>query len=193
MNIPAQLIRPYVIEFVDDAPVMNGPLPGLTVLAEKTELHYDTIQHIWSGEANALEFDVVDRILCAVGAVQAWFAEPLAEYYRGRIATRPRKPKSRCHRVGCSNKIPQREWPGGQPSKYCSVKCRISAQNKRQRNRFRKGRYSNHKDKCVNGHDWNEENTYVTKTGHWLCRVCIRDRARERRRLARQARLEDAA
>lgn len=36
---------------------------------------------------------------------------------------------------------------------------------------------------CVNGHPWDEENTYVVKAKGWrMCRACARERARERSR-----------
>lgn len=189
-RVPARLLRPLVQEFVGESeiPSMGGPLPRLTVLADKTNLHYDTIQHIWAGEEKTVEFEVADRILCAINAVQAWFREPLAEIYRNANslgAIDP--PKGRCQRRGCSNPLPPKTWPGGQPQKYCSRTCRDAASRSRLRDKTRVGRYSNPLDRCVNGHDWSTENTYISPGGKRLCRVCMRQRQAEIRRKARQA------
>ena len=36
-------------------------------------------------------------------------------------------------------------------------------------------------DKCVNGHDWDEENTYRRSNGYTVCRSCLRDQRRLRK------------
>ena len=41
---------------------------------------------------------------------------------------------------------------------------------------------SNKKDYCKRGHELNEENAYTTSRGHKYCRVCKRDKAREKHR-----------
>jgi hypothetical protein len=42
------------------------------------------------------------------------------------------------------------------------------------------------KTKCIHGHDFTVENTYVYADGRRTCRTCIRDRSRERMREARK-------
>jgi len=44
---------------------------------------------------------------------------------------------------------------------------------------------------CVNGHEFNEENTYVwPKTGKWVCRACVRERMQRRRSQEKAVRVE---
>lgn len=193
MSIPVALLQPYVAEFVAPTLTNDDRLPGLTTLAEKTCLSYDTVQRLWSGAVDSVSFEVADRILCAINAVQAWHRPgPLSEIYAtrdllevnaGGFQTGP--PSDRCQRHGCSNKLPPVTHRGGQPRKYCSTKCRVSAANKRNRPEPQ-GRYSNHNDVCPSGHDWSPENIYITPAGHRQCRVCTRERIRARRREAQQ-------
>ncbi len=170
MNIPAVLIQPYVAKFVGDSPQMHGPLPRLAALAEKTALHYDTIQRVFTREDYVVEFEVADRILCAVGAVEAWYKEPLNEIYRETKLLEIHPPKGRCARRGCTKPLPPKTW-GGLPRKYCSESCRKRAASQRRNS----GRYSNWMDQCVNGHDWNEANTYIRPNGKRHCRACVRE------------------
>lgn len=187
MTVPAALIRPYVLEFVDDPiPAPGQPLPALTTLATKTALSYDTIQRVWAGTTESLQFDVADRILCAVNAVQAWFREPLRQIYTQHALPEIVPPRGRCQRRGCTASLPPKKQPGGQPRKYCSRTCRDAASRARCRDKIRTGRYSNPLDRCVHGHDWSPENTYVSPQGKRLCRQCMRDNQAQQRRRARQ-------
>lgn len=189
MSVPAALIQPYVVEFVEEHKEFDRRerllSPGLTTLAIKTALHFDVIERVYSGRKISVQFDTADRILCAVGAVQAWYDEPLLSIYREHSAMEVDPPKNRCHRRGCSNVVPPRAFPGGRPRKYCCLSCRNRDYLRKRRPRV--GRYSNLMDKCVHGHDWSPENTYVTPDGkHRLCRQCMRDNAKAQRQKQRK-------
>ena len=186
MSVPGELLMPFVAEFVGESPTMNGELPGLLVLAEKTALSYDTIQELRTGKAGQVSFEVADRVLCATNAVQAWHSPgPLRDIYLTHTLSEVKPPSDRCQRKGCSSKIPPKTWSGGQPRKYCSRTCRDAASRTRLRDKIRKGRYSNPLDKCVNGHDWSPENTYISPGGKRLCRPCMRKAQKLRRRKRR--------
>lgn len=196
MSVPAELIRPFVRRFVEGTLTNNDTLPGLATLAAKTSLHYDTIQHIWTGRSENVGFDVADRILCATNSVQAWYTGELGEIYWTHVLRDIAPPVDRCQRRGCVEKIPPKTNSGGYPRKYCSRTCRDAASRQRRAAKQGKsGRYSNPYDKCVHGHDWSEENTYTSPQGKRLCRACmrIRQRGERRRRRNREARLESVA
>jgi hypothetical protein len=192
VSVPPELLQPYVADFVDEAQA-RGALPGLSILAEKTGLCYDTIQRIWSGNARGtVTLEAADRILCAVNAVQAWYVGPLHEIYAAKPLNEVPVPKGRCQRRGCTKALPVKTWSGGLPQKYCSVACRNTASRWRYKRRIGRpvGRYSNPFDACVNGHDWSPENTYISPGGKRLCRQCMRDnqrRQRQRKKRMRQA------
>jgi hypothetical protein len=149
-------------------------------------------------KSKRISFDFADKILCKLDLVNLWY-EPLKDIYESLDLSKPSRHDlkvlvdgKRCAKVGCANVfIPGTPQGGGRPQRFCSTKCRISAQNKRrvEAQRLREGRqprYGNPNDTCINGHDCSPENTYISPQGKRLCRGCMRDNARRTRQRKRE-------
>lgn len=59
--------------------------------------------------------------------------------------------------------------------------CQVEAGRRRRREKGLKGSAQSAKTHCPAGHEYNEENTYrVPGKNHRLCRICLREKAKER-------------
>lgn len=60
-------------------------------------------------------------------------------------------------------------------------KCSICMNTAGWRRRRAEGKWQMHGPVCKRGHEWTEETTIITRTGHRRCRICARDGARRRK------------
>lgn len=157
--------------------VFVSPLQALALMAG---VSYDTLYRVRSrAKMRTIEFDLADRLLCAMNLVHLWWREPLKEVYLSLDLSEPGLPPGlttdglrRCAAEGCSVMF---EPPSLRPDKkYCSTACRNRVLNRRQNDSQPR------QSKCRNGHWRTEENTILMEDGTRRCRVC---QAESRRRV----------
>jgi hypothetical protein len=91
--IPGEVARPIIQEYLDNYKTYgydNYPVgspeymaaPGaLMLLAERSGVKQSTLYKFMAGINQSLDFDVLDRIICAMGRPSLWLEEPLVSFY----------------------------------------------------------------------------------------------------------------
>lgn len=168
-NVPTAVVGPVIEELVRE----RWPHSGYEVLAEKVGCHVDSIDAIVRQESPGAEFDLVDKILCALGRPDMWIGA-LADIY-------PTKFMETCALHSCNKKFPER-FGGRTRKRYCSPRCstlgNAVARGEATGKRLRQKGY------CLKGHKMTPENT-ITKwrerdqAYEHQCRECKRTTQRE--------------
>lgn len=199
-RIPAEPIVAAILEFLDKEGTrlgdeMTTPAP-MIVLAERADLREATLYSMIRGRTKTVDFDVADRLLCAMNMHDLWLtdlhevyvAAGLHEGERSRKVERASGLKV-CARKGCSNTFTQPvKTP---PKKYCSETCcAASYWHKKHgaKTTLRGPGRKLEKLVCRNGHERTPENTGFNGVANF-CRICKnasdrRSRARARERNA---------
>lgn len=176
-NVPTSVVGPVIATLIEDRwPARLRPDAeeyGTTILAEKVGCHIDSIDAIVRQVNPGAEFDLVDKILCALGRPDMWIGQ-LADIY-------PTKFVETCALHSCNKKFPER-FGGRTRKRYCSPRCstlgNAVARGEATGARLRQKGY------CLKGHKMTPENT-ITK---WRerdqkfeqqCRECKRATQRE--------------
>lgn len=167
---------------------------AIYLLAERADMHGDTLQKIVVGRSKTIDFDVADRLLCVLGKADCWRGE-LQEVYaqaklddgrKQRTTVKPSKAK-RCARRGCSVQfVPSKHGP---KQRFCSNACRNSAWklSKGMKTGPRGPGRSLEAFACRNHHERTPENTGTNSRGHRYCLTCHRDSMRRQRAKKRSA------
>lgn len=186
-KIPTELITPIVSTYLENHD------EDYQTLALRARVHHDTLWTVIQGLHKRVDFDISDRLLCAMGLVHLWWREPLREvYYSVDLSEKGRAPKLepgqvRCHAPGCLLIfLPRRGGSGGHNKQlYCSDRCRertIKMRNGNQRREFNSRKYV-----CRHGHPRTPDNTEFLGNGTRRCRVCNRRATQEFRHRQREA------
>ena len=183
-RIPAEPVVAVIRDYLGaEERKVNGSFRAETsiyLLAERADMHGDTLQKIVSGRNKTIDFDVADRLLCVIGKADMWYGELRDVYaeamFDDDLPRRAAKASGEkvCARRGCSETfVPPKLRPG---QKYCSTTCCGAAfwQRKHKvKTRLRgKGRHLE-AHVCKNGHERTAENTEI-KNGVRRCLICKR-------------------
>lgn len=183
-RIPTKVIVPFIQEYLnayqmDEETSTVGPVQ---VLADRAGLHSDSLRNYLGYRKQTMDFDMADRLICAIGRPMLWRSELLEWYERVDLSDPPKPPPPkygliRCFRPGCTQMFePKMPW-----AKYCSKACKASVQgNRRRRKKGVPTRYGTRWGTCPRGHDRSEENVYVRRNGSITCRVCRKEDAAEK-------------
>jgi hypothetical protein len=138
---------------------------GYAILASKVGCDPTTIERIVEQKNEGADFDLVDKLFCALGRPDVWRGE-LLDVYEGMCLL------ERCAHPGCSVQfVPPSH--GGRRKRYCSQSCADSARRGLRRIKHFRGRAQReHSAKCRNGHPRTPESTIRLKSGRIRCRVC---------------------
>lgn len=139
---------------------------GYTVLADKVDCDPTTIERIVEQKNEGVDFDLVDRLFCALGRPDVWRGELLDVYQEMEFV-------QRCALHSCSKTFPEK-W-NARRKLYCSVNCRTLAahvaRGSRPGDRFLAKGY------CQSGrHKMTPENTRTHSDGSRYCRECDREK-----------------
>lgn len=176
------MIRPYLEQWI------GNDETRIATLSDKAVLHVSTIERILSGQMKVVSFNVADRLLCSVNAVQAWHKGELGVIYQTISLDHKGGPlgeRNVCARVGCSEKVVLKK--GGHGKKYCCRDCMRAMSLERLGLRPRGASASKGKAGqefpyvCKNGHERTLENTLIRKNGTRLCLECRRESDTRRR------------
>ena len=171
-NVPTAVVAPVLAALIEDRwPSRLRPDAeeyGITILAEKAGCHVDSIDTILRQKHPGAEFDLVDRLLCALGRPDMW-SGVLADVY-------PMKFIEKCASPACRKRFPEKQVTEKRRKKFCSKKCQ------RLDEAIRRGLASGFRaqNRCNRGHRFTPETTVIRKSGTRQCRICINDRRRER-------------
>lgn len=187
-RIPAERLLPHIERYLAEYETQEGygvqRMEPKTCLAFHARMKVDTLSKILNRRTKTLDFNMADRLLCAMNRPQLWWEDLADLYYSVDLsapitAPIPAKEGRICARAGCSNAfVPKMPW-----GRYCSTACRASVQRaRRQQRRGVTQRYGTRYGTCPKGHDRSPENVYVRPDGHVSCRVCNRDAERRRYR-----------
>lgn len=158
---------PYSDEDADS----SGIPTGQAVLSGKVGCDTTTIAKIIAQENAGVDFDLADRLFCALGRPDVWRGE-LLDLYEGMTIL------EKCRRDGCSvSYVPRMGGPSGF-QRYCSRRCRQMA-NLKAVGKVKDATKRNLKTSCRNGHKRTPENT----ANDGACRIC--DRAAQKRKRER--------
>lgn len=186
MSVPTAPLLPHIERYL-----LSNPEMGHKGLAERAGCDEAVIRRIIDGITKRVEFPTADRIVCALGDPCVWYHD-YGDLYWKHPLPEVKKGESRCAHKGCMNPVPPKTHNGGRPRRFCSKNCqmreweRLHPRTDRphksgEQRSIASRRYS----KCPQGHDRSPENTghYKTKKGTVTiyCRVCQREKARERR------------
>lgn len=178
-RIPLDRILPYITDHV-------SKYDSIEALAFRARLEEDTLYHYLIGRTSSIDFDVADRLICAMNRPHLWTHELADIYYSVDLSGEPapvpdKGDKRRCLRDGCMVEfVPSPHHPNRQ--KFCSPACRAATQRKRRlaRQGRTSHRYGTKNGACPRGHDRSEENVRKTKDGRYACRVCAREDAKKK-------------
>lgn len=173
------------------------------VLSLRSGVDYEVLQKLLTGtRAKTVDFDVADRLVCALGLVHLWRERtPWREIYLRVDLSEPDEPligtERRCAAPGCGNvfSVPEPTTPDATTRRgyarkiYCSTSCAQRAAKIRVGASPAPGDGRNYK--CRNGHKRTPENTEYLSNGTRRCRDCNRERTQEFRK--RQRALKAAA
>lgn len=153
---------------------------GHEVVADKAGIHVDTLTKILSEERESCEFDIADKLLCALSAPQLWYGELSHIYYAIDLAWET------CACPGCEATFPLELDTLGRIKQtlYCSTACRTAAHKIRHgvhKQRLPKHR-RDHERFCRNGHPKTPENIVTFSNGTRTCRLCKQSSATKYRR-----------
>jgi hypothetical protein len=178
--VPTERVGPIISMLVRDRwPDGNGP----TVLAEMAGCDEAFVRAVCTQLRESAEFDLVDRLLCALGRPDIWWGELGDVYYELRFL-------HTCELPSCNKKFLER-GAGHTRKRYCSSKCatlmhavrdeRATGERRRQRGL------------CIRGHKLTAENTIVKERERdgrpyteRQCRECKRETQRNWMRKKRE-------
>lgn len=167
-NVPTAVVAPVLAALIEDRwPSRLRPDAeeyGITILAEKAGCHVDSIDTILRQKHPGAEFDLVDRLLCALGRPDMWIGT-LADVYPTRFL-------SKCAAPGCARKFKEFQR-GDNVKRYCSRRCASAASNVRRG----LGSGNTRMGRCRQGHRLTPENS-VSQNGRRTCRTCRLERQR---------------
>ena len=165
-NVPTARIAPLLATFIAE----RWPdTDGFEILAEKVGCHQDAIRQIIYQRHEGCEFDLVDKLFCALGRVDVWQGA-LKDIYDSVSFVQT------CSLPSCMKTFPERARNGCR-QRYCSARCRVLHSNVR-RGRGT-GQRLRQKNRCLKGHLFTPENTITflsadkTRTIR-RCRTCKR-------------------
>lgn len=149
------------------------------VIAERAGISLDTITRILSGERESCEFDIADKLLCALHAPQLWYGELSHIYYAVDLMW------EKCACPGCEATFTLEVDTMGRikQTRYCSTACRTAAFKIRKgvhKQRLPKSRRDPEKF-CRNGHPKTPENVVEFTNGTRTCRICKQESAKKYR------------
>lgn len=135
----------------------------------------------------SLHFDTADRILCKIGDPFFWLSKHMRAHYENvnlDILSYKVGPKDlvQCARPGCTVMF----RPHRKGHIYCSPHCNKRVYKYRHGQALRPGERFEREYQaelyCPHGHEKTPENTYITKEGSRVCRVCRNEAARRYKR-----------
>lgn len=187
----AQVVRSYLE--AEGTRLDDGAFAPASILplAERVDVLPDTLDSWLKGDTATIDFDVADRLLCAMNLQDLWLtdlhdvytAAPLVEGPK-KFTVKPASGKRMCARVTCTETfIPKPKHPH---QRFCSGRC-AGAARRVKANPEAKIRGKGCillKLECKKGHERTPENTGHTKDGRLYCLICKRktDRENARRR-----------
>lgn len=193
-RIPAEPFVELVTKHLSTLPV---PPPGSDFLspsaslAARAKVPRDTLEKVLAGNFQTVDFNFVDRIVCAMDVVHIWWSDWRDLYYsvplddeaeggvRATIAT--------CAAKGCSNLVPPQRG-GPLPKRFCCARCKQTEYDRVSRGSERTLKNKRF-DRCPKGHDRSPENVVYQNNGKQLvlrCRVCLNEKQSRRRLRQRQ-------
>lgn len=129
------VLRRYLDEYETEAMVPGAQEYSSTlILAERAGMEYDVLWHTLAGRAKTIDFDVADRLMCAMGLVHLWWREPLKTIYENVDLSG----KSTCMARECGREfdLPEQVRGGNEPL-YCSSRCQNREHKLRAKDRQR--------------------------------------------------------
>ena len=96
----------------------------LNDLEKKVGLAEESLYHHMQGKRKFMDFNLADRIICALGVPMIWHVEPLKDVYQG-----IQFEEKECARPGCSRPVvPGKFTPksGPKAKRFCSSDCRVA-------------------------------------------------------------------
>jgi hypothetical protein len=174
------------------------PAP-LSPLAERIDVHADTLESWLTGHVATIDFDVADRLLCAMNQQDLWHTDLQDLYLTAPLQEGKKKfsvaavsGSKVCARIGCSVRFtPKIRNPR---QRFCCRKCyQAYYQAEKQRGGYKQGAYGPGCSllalTCRNGHQRTTKNTKFNKHGRRYCVDCKRltDVKNRIRRAAEQA------
>lgn len=166
--VPTEEIGPVIGELVKE----RWPHTyGYDVLAEKVGCDPAAIWAIVAREGKReAQFDLVDKIMCALGRYDMWFGRFRHIYYAVEF-------RETCASPLCGKQFRERVLGGACDGrrKFCSKKCQRLEEG------MRRGIATGHrKNNCCNkGHKFTDENI-IWSGGYRRCRICTHERHAER-------------
>lgn len=139
---------------------------GYDVLAEKIGCDESAIYSVARVENDMADFDLVDKILCALGRWDMWHGR-FAHIY-------PTKFLEKCASPACNKMFPERK-NGDRVKRYCSKRCLKLGQSIRRG----KGTGLRARGYCNKGHKLTPENS-IPSGGYRRCRICTHEKHAER-------------
>lgn len=164
-NVPTAAVGPLIAELIAERWPHGG---GFNVLAEKVGCDEATIEGIVRQECEGCDFDLADKLLCALGRPDAWRGV-LADVYLEMPLF------ERCECPGCTATFVSH--PKGRRKRFCSSACRGNAHQQAHgvSSRRRKQGWGG---VCKGGHRRTKENTLheINGRGNTVrrCRDCRR-------------------
>lgn len=184
-RIPAAPIVETVVAYLSSEGDRKGEgvfaPESVYLLAERADIRGDTLEKILSGRSKTIDFDLADRLLCAMNLSELWLTD-LAELYQEAALSdevRTRKAltvsgRRMCARRTCTTVFaPARNNPH---QRYCSSTCQTADWKVRNGKVVKirgKGRVLD-KLECRKGHPRSAANTRHTTDGRIYCTICKR-------------------
>ncbi len=185
-RIPVEPIAEVIRSYLDDegTRLSDGTFcPGsVYTLAERADIHGDTLEKMLAGRSQTIDFDDADKLLCAINMTDLWVTN-LSDVYASAILddTESRRRLEKvsgariCERRGCSVMfVPPPRVPG---KKFCSKACQSASWAHKTRGvktQLRGKGNSLTGLVCKNGHQRTSENTRVDYRGKTVCMTCKR-------------------
>lgn len=180
-NVPTEHLGPIVAELIAERWPQGG---GVEVLAEKVGCDYKTVENVVKQTHEGVDFDLADKLLCALGRVDMWRGVLADVYLEMQFV-------ETCALPGCGKTFPEQQI--GRAKRYCSKNCGYLGQ--RVKRGVATGERLRKRGMCLKGHRLTPDNVRITKRGDGVlrtCRTCDRERQREWAR-AKRARRKVAA
>ncbi len=190
-RIPAEPVIAVLNEHLgsDAGWSLGEPADTLETLADRADMHKNTLERMLNGRSATIDFDMADRLLCAAGKSNLWWG-PLREVYETASLSPPLGPHvvgrasgaRTCARHGCSvTFIPPKKAPY---KRFCSSTCKAVDWKQRKngvKSRIRGPGRVLEAYECRNGHVRTPKNTGINCRGTRYCLICHRERTREHR------------
>lgn len=176
-RLPAAEIVPILVEFAArwaaEGNVQEEDVVSL--LAERTGLVRDTIDSVFRGRHETIDFDFADKLIQSMHMPMAWHTHPVLRehYWQGDVPPDYSKPV-KCAHPRCDNWF-ELEESNQQKGRhivrrlYCSARCKGHA-NAIQRGDIRS--LEDQETKCRKGHRYDRWGVYETPDGKKVCRRC---------------------